>query len=191
MGRKPIRDEYFSWLYKKIDSKPRSYIKLCRVLHSKTFFWSVRNDDNRCDDGVALRDRFIEDQRLDESHLEVLYFLKDPCTVLEVLVALAERMNDLMYDLNDTQRNKAPKFFREMLINLRLDVFTDSQYISDSTLPPMAEVEIDEILNIFMERTYGVDGRGGLFPLKKRHREDQSRVEIYYQMMYWLDENYG
>ena len=198
MGRNTIRDEYFSWLYKQIDDRHRSHIKLCQELHRKMFVWSVHNDDNRCDDGIALRDRFIEDLRLDDSHVEVIYFLKEPCTVLEVLVALAGRMNDLMYDLNDTQRNKTPKFFYEMISNLGLDRYTDnhsrfdgSSYPMGTQFDPVSEAEINEILEIFLDRTYGVDGRGGLFPLKKRHREDQSRVEIYYQMMYWLDENYG
>lgn len=198
MGRTTLNDEYFSWLYKLIARHPRSYIKLCKELHKKKFRWFVHNDDNRCSDGLELRDKFIEDQRLDETHLEVIYFLKADCTVFEMLIALAQRMNDLMFDLSDTQRNKTARFFHEMVDNLGLARFTDNYSKFDGrTYPigrefdPVTEAEINEILEILMDRTYGVDGRGGLFPLKKRHREDQSRVEIWYQMMTWLDENYG
>jgi hypothetical protein len=190
MGRKPIRDEYFSWLYAKIENRHYSYTKLCRVLHDKKFVWSVNNDDNRCNDGIALRDRFIDEERLDESHLEVLYLLKEPCSVLEVMVALAERMNDIMYDLNDTQRLKTPKFFHQMLVNLNLNRFVDG-YNLGRDFDPVSEAEIDEILEIWLGRTYGVDGRGGLFPIRNRHRQDQSQVELWYQMQLWLEENYG
>lgn len=190
MGRNnTLKDDYFSWLYGLVKGKP-SRVKLCKELYLKKFRWFVHNDDNRCEDGLNLRDIFVEENDLDESHLEVNYFLKGECTVLEVMVALAQRMNDLMYDLNDTQNDKTPRFFLEMLTNLGLAEFTDNS-TRDDRLGPGQEAEVDEVLEVLMDRTYGVDGRGGLFPLKKRHREDQSKVEIYYQMMYWLDENYG
>lgn len=198
MGRKTLREEYFSWLYKLVDDRHRSYIKLARELHRKRFVWSVSNDDNRCKDGLTLRDRYIEIARLDESHLEVKSMLNAPCSVLEVLISLAERMNDLMYDLRDTRNNKTPKFFLEMISNLNLQRFTDNysrfdgrSYPMDKRFDPVTEAEIDEILEVFLGRTYGYDGFGGLFPLKRRPPNDQSRTEIYYQMMYWLDENYG
>lgn len=190
MGRTTLRDDYVLWLYKHIGKLKPSYLKLCKELHRKKFRWFIQNDDNRCLDGLELRERFVEDTRLDESHTEVAYFLKEECSVLEVLVALAQRMNGLMYDLNDTGKNRSGEFFQEMLENLRLDRFTDNRS-PDGRFPPVDEAEIDEILEVMMDRTYGVDGRGGLFPLKKRHKEDQSGVEIWYQMMVWLDENYG
>jgi hypothetical protein len=190
MGRLTLREEYFSWLYKLVDDRHRSYIKLARELHRKRFVWSVRNDENRCEDGLALRDRYIEISRLDEKHVEVIYMMKEPCSVLEVLVSLAERMNDLMYDLRDTRNNKTPKFFHHMLVNLNLNRFVDG-YNLGRDFDPVTEAEIDEILEVWLGRSYGYDGFGGLFPLKKRPPSDQSRTELYYQMMYWLDENYG
>lgn len=190
MGRTTIREEYFSWLYKLIENRHRSYIKLALELYRKPFTWQIRNDENRCEDGLALRDRFIELNQLDETHLEVKALLEGRCSMLEVMIALAERMNDLMYDLNDTQNNKTAKFFHCLLVNLRLDRFVDN-YSHGRRFSPLAEAEIDEILEVCLDRTYGWDGTGGLFPMKKRPPKDQSRTEIYYQMMYWLDENYG
>lgn len=186
MGRKAtLREEYFSWLCGLVSKDKRwAYHTLCKELHKKEFRWFVPNDDNRCEDGLRLRDRFIEENNIDETHLEVRYFLKDKCTVFEVLVALAYRMDDQMHPLNDSKPRIA-RWFTEMIRNLRLDGFYDG---CDG---PVTEAEIDEILENFMDRTYDEYGNGGLFPLKTRPRNDQTKVEIWYQLMLYLDENYG
>jgi hypothetical protein len=189
IGRTTLREEYFSWLYDLVRTTKPSYRKLCRFLDEKKFRWSVPNDDNRCEDGLNLRDEFIEAHNLDESHLEVRYFLKGECTVLEVMVALARRINDLMFDLR-RQDDKTPKWFVEMLRNLGIDRFTDVT-TPDPRLDPISEVQVDQILEILMDRTYDVYGRGSLFPLKRRHPKDMSTVEIWYQLMTYLEENYS
>lgn len=190
MGRKTLRDDYFSWLYHRVQPRPRSYIKLCKQLHNKKFVWSVAKDENRCHDGIRLREIFIEENNLDESHLEVSYFLKGECTVFEMLVALADRIDVQTYDLR-THKNRTPKWFFELIQNLGLTRFTDGFDRGVDQFDPVADAEINEILEVFLGRTYDSYGRGGLFPLKKRNRKDQSRVEIWYQLMAWLDENYG
>src|SRR5512133_1227035 len=188
MGRQTtLNEEYFSWLYKLIGKQRRTYKKLCRELHAKTFRWSVHNDDNRCEDGLKLRELFIEENNIDESHLEVKYFLKGECTIFELLVALAQRINELMYDLT-RQEDRSSKWFLEMINNLKLGDFTDNFNPGDR-FDEMTETKIDDILETFMDRTYDRYGNGGLFPLKKQHVKDQSRVEIWYQLMSYLDEN--
>lgn len=193
MGRKilPLKDEYFDWLLngllgKKVFSK---YEKLCKELHKKKFRWSVSNDDNRCEDGIQLREQFVEMLSLDETHLEVKHFLKGDCTIFELLVALSQRINHLMYDLRD-QENHTARWFLEMIRNLNLESYVDSSTRSD-ILDEMDAIKIDDILETFMDRTYAYDGTGGLFPLKRRPLKDQSGVEIWYQLMLYLDENYG
>lgn len=191
MGRQTttLREDYFSWLCKLAVPKKPSYLLLCQELHKKNFRWSVHNDDNRCEDGLDLRDEFFEEKRLDESFVEVAYWLRDPCTVFEVLVALAKRINDLTYDLNH-QEDHTAKWFHEMLTNLGLNVFTDG-YNLGHEFSPVMEAKIDEILEVWMDRTYDFYGHGGLFPLKRRPMKDQTNVEIWYQLMSYLDENYG
>lgn len=189
MGRTTLREEYFSWLLGLVANRKPGYRKLCLFLHEKIFRWSVYNDDNRCEDGRKLRERFIAETHQDESHLEVRYFLKGDCSVLEVLIALAIRMNDLMFDL-DHQEDHTSKWFMEMLHNLGIDRFTDTISPYDR-LDPVSEAKVDDILEIFMDRMYESDGRGGLFPLRRRVHKDQTKVEIWYQLMSWLDENYG
>lgn len=187
--RTTLKEDYFSWLYGLVSKTPRSYMKLCRELHKYPFRWSVRNDDNRCADGISLRDRFIEEQNLDEAHLEVRYFLKGDCTVFEMMVALAERMDGITYDLK-THEDKKSKWFLEMLQNLKLSRFTDNSTPHEE-LDPVQEATVCDTLQILLDRTYGRSGAGSLFPLKRRHPDDMSRTEIWYQLMAWLDENYG
>jgi len=184
-----LREEYFSWLYSLVGNQKRTYKKLCTELHSTRFIWSVHNDDNRCEDGLNLRDEFYEKKKLDESFVEVAYWLREECTVLEVLVALSQRMNELMTDLNHREDHTS-KWFFEMIRNLKLDQYTDSR-MPDSVTDPVTEAKISEILSVMMDRTYDFYGSGGLFPLKRRPLKDQTDVEIWYQLMAYLDENYG
>lgn len=185
-----LKEEYFDWLCAQagVNGRP-GYRKLCHLLHEKRFRWKIHNDDNRCQDGLELRDHFIDLMHLDESHTEVRYFLKGECTVLEMMVALAKRINGQMFDL-DRKDDQTERWFREMITNLNLHRFTDGIF-PDKELSPVAEAEADDVLERFMERTYDIYGRGGLFPLKRRPPEDQTNVEIWYQLMLYLDENYG
>ena len=45
------------------------------------------------------------------------------------------------------------------------------------------------VLNKFAKREYQADGKGGLFPLNSPD-SDQRNVEIWYQMMDYIGENY-
>lgn len=185
----PLREEYFDWLYGLVGDQARSYVKLCKLLHSRKFYWSVRNDENRCEDGLNLRRRFSELVKLDESHLEVIYFLKADCTVFEMMVALAQRINDITYDLNDHE-DRTSKWFYEMLQNLRMSRFTDKSSPYEE-LDPVQEAEVVTLLCDTLDRTYDRQGRGSFFPLKRVHKEDMRETEIWYQLMLWLDENHG
>lgn len=186
--KKTLSEEYFSWLCDRVKQK-RTYVKLCKILHRIMFRWSVHNDDNRCEDGIRLRELFVEEMNLDETHLEVRYLMMPECTVFEVLVALAERMDELMYQLND-QENHSGRWFGELLLNLKLAEYTDNHSYSDR-FDEMTEMKIYDIVETFLDRTYDFDGSGGLFPMKKRPRKDMRKIEIYYQLMEYLAENYG
>lgn len=180
-----IRKEYFDWLLNfNIGGEARRYLGLLSLLHQKTFRWFIRNDDNRCEDGLALRNSFVDAFNWDRDHLEVEYFLKSECTILELLVALAKRTNDYMYDLNP-DNDQTSKWFFEMITNLGFDRF------SGKTIGRMHEVEIDDVLESLMDRTYDYYGHGSLFPVEKRPHKDMAKVEIWYQLMEYLDQKYG
>jgi hypothetical protein len=185
-----LRDEYFSWLYEIVNEKKRSYKKLCHIFHEKKFRWFVQNDDNRYMDGVALRQIFVDVQKLDEEHTEVSYFLKGgECTIFEMLVSLAQRIDELTYNLED-QQNRTPKWFLEMVQNLGLDCYTDVTLIDPKRNVSQNEA-IDSVLETLLDRTYDAFGTGSLFPLKRRPQKHMAKVEIWYQLMIYLDENYG
>jgi hypothetical protein len=52
-------------------------------------------------------------------------------------------------------------------------------------MSPAHEKEIDDILTRLIERTYKPNGEGGFFPLPQTD-EDQTKVEIWYQMSAYI-----
>jgi hypothetical protein len=166
-----IQDNYFAWLCKivAVKNSDKSRLKLLSYLHDVPFRWTIPNDDNRGEDGKNLRIRFSDD------HLEEdCDCLDGPCTVLEMLVALAQRMEYLLED--GSGADHTGEWFDQFIENLQLGTIKN---------------ENDHILNVFMDRIYGRKGdHGGLFPLK-RSPEDQRNVELWYQLMHYVEENYG
>lgn len=175
-----IFGDYYQWLCGLVcvDEPDHSYWILADQLHKTVFTWSVPNDENREADGRRLRDIF---------EAETLYqdysCLQGPASVLEVLIALAIRIESILADpdLGDRTVN----WFWEMIENLNLAQFDDENYITRH-----GKMLVHQILKCFLERRYTRHGDGGLFPLKL-HVKDQRRVEIWYQMMDYLNENYN
>jgi hypothetical protein len=98
--------------------------------------------------------------------------LDAPCSVLEMLIALATRFAYLTFDpINGSEPKKVESFW-ELINNLKLSSFHTKNV---------------GIINDFLERQYSSDGYGGLFPLEFP-KEDQRHVEIWYQMMAYINE---
>ena len=173
----PLDERYLDWLYSLVApvtsrNPARSYRLLLEHLFKRQFRWSIANDDNRIEDARELRFDFLD--RHEITH-DDLYWIELDASVLEVLMSLSQRAA--------FQSSETPEFwFWKFLENLRLSMYTDEVY-------RRGEWEnIDEILNKFIDRTYRASGYGGLFPL--RHpKEDQRKVEIWYQMAAYLIEN--
>lgn len=168
----PLDDLYLTWLYSQIGSvklknPARTYWSLAKQLYSTEFVWFVPNDDNRIEDGRALRYEFLAAHQIEDPDPEWLYL---GCSMLELLISLARVLT--------FEGDGEPRvWFFEMLRNLRLDHFKDDQ--------PYNEQEVYDILNNVIWRQYRRDGRGGLFPLAHAHR-DQRDVEIWYQLNAYL-----
>ena len=169
-----IKNEYFEWLVDLVSSnrysKYISYRKLLMELHSIEFIFSVPNDINRAKDGIYLRYRFSIDRDDDISD-----YLDGPCSVLEMMVALAIRCEE---DIMDDPRvgNRTGQWFWGMIVNLGLGSMTDENY--DKKV-------VDDILRRFLDRKYAPDGKGGLFTVDCG--KDLRKVEIWYQMCWYLD----
>ena len=60
-----IKDEYFEWLLDHICSNQRirrkKYRRLLYHLYDRDFTWDMDMDENRYDDGMLLRDRFLDE----------------------------------------------------------------------------------------------------------------------------------
>ncbi len=174
MSSPPIDELYFQWLYSQVGSVKladprRTHWNVLRVLYKKEFLWHIPNDDNRAEDGKALRYEFMDAEGLSDVST---HWIEQGCAVLELLIALARRLE---FQTDEPVRN----WFWTLMDHLGLE-------ITDTT----SEDRMDEILETFIWRTYHKDGNGGLFPLVNS-QEDQRHVEIWYQMhAYLLERGY-
>lgn len=148
------------------------------MLYRKPYYGVFPNDDNRAADGMKLREIWLaEHEWANEKEI-----LEGPCSVLEMLIGLSKRMD---YELGDTRYSpRLHKWFYLFINNLQLAI----PEANDPKLAQKAE-DNNAILDNWMQRRFMYNGSGGLFPLKKP-REDQRRVEIWYQLSAYLDENY-
>lgn len=172
----PLEERYFCWLYNKVASvrvvdPSKTYWRLLLVLHTTPFEWFVANDQNRAVDGTNLRLEYLNGE---EAADEV--WLSEECSMLEMLIGLARRINFVTQVPTDV-------CFWLVLRNLGI-----GQGLTDDGFTEEDEAIVREMLAMVVERTYEYDGTGGLFPLNKPHR-DQRGVEIWYQMSAFLLEN--
>jgi hypothetical protein len=179
-SRARIRNGYFRWLCG-LTKNPEKYRKLLFRLYYTNFHSKIPRDDNRAQDGIELRKRYLESIGFDIQ--EGMLYLNGSCTVLEMMLALAKRIDsEIVPDF--TAGDRSDYWFWRMIDNLNLTRMTDDVYSKEET---------DVILKILLNRTYDDDGNGSLFPLKKCDKScDKSakKVEIWYQMQHWVLENY-
>lgn len=174
---------YFNWLLNILGDYGRNYSILCNILHEIEFYWTVNNDDNRENDGKNLREMFEKTMSIAEIDI-IPDALCGPCSVLEMMIALSSRIEaDITYDPDEPDRTVM--WFKTMVSNLGLDDCCDENFNFDNHL----EDKIYKKINKMLDRKYDFYGNGGLWPLKFT-KIDQRKVEIWYQMCSYLEENY-
>jgi hypothetical protein len=149
-----------------------------RTLQDVKFEWTVQNDGNRSYEGVALREVFLKEEGLFAED----YSLEGQCSMLELIVSLAIRCESMTADSEYSM--SISSWFWKILANCGLDIYTDSDYFLLN-----GEEKVKEILNIIIDRRYSRNGKGGLFPINGK-KKDLRRIELWYQMCFWLVENY-
>ena len=172
--------DYFHWLCEMahIDQENRSYWILAKDLHKRVFYPIVEHDDNRAMDGLELREQYLS-QHGYYKYLEI----PGECTMLEMLLGLAQRMDfETSKPIDEDYQDQTAYWFWEMMDNLGLIEFDDDSYVEFE-----GQIYVDVILDDFLERRYSPNGAGGLFPLRRTKR-DQRKVEIWYQMSAYLAE---
>ena len=161
-----MNEKYFEWLCQQVKAD-KKYNLLMRKLYSKEYYWTLKMDENRSEDGKNLRKKFGED-------------FPGPCSVLELLVSLSLRWYTEMISYDGSEEGYE-RYFWKLIKNLGLNKYTDKKF----------DVErVDYILETFLDRTYEFNGKGGLFPLKKCS-EDQRKVELWYQLQNYEIERAG
>lgn len=171
-----IKNKYFEWLYwfvcRNRANKYTSYKKIFELLHDIEFDFYVENDMCRAVDGIDLRRHFILIKHYEDDILDIL---DGPCTVLEMMVALAIRIEEIKS--NYAYGDRTRQWFWTMMSNLGLGIMTDDIY---------DEKEAIKIIYDFMERRYEPDGRGGLFYVRNCPI-DMSQSGIWEQMCAFLN----
>ena len=177
-----IASDYFSWICEvvKADKKRHSYRNLLEYLDMIEFEYSNDFDSNRADDGMNLRYRFGYD--LGYMRNDILDTFGDkPCSVLEMMVALAIRCEET-YMHNPDYGDRTDVWFWEMVENFGFM----EEY--DENFQPM---KVSHTLYKFMNRDYNPDGSdGGMFILSNP-RKDMREYDLWYQLNFYLAEKMG
>lgn len=168
----PLEHLYFNWLCARVlrvvnPTPSLTYETLFKTLLTTEFVWLLTGDDNRAEDGKELRSEFLIMADLPD---EVEWRTILPCSVFEMLLAFSRRcefQTDIPHD----------QWFWEIIDNLGLKEANDASGVEPE--------EIQDTLRIFLFRQYPPDGDGGMFPLRRPHR-NQRHVEIWDQFCDYL-----
>lgn len=171
-----IKSDYFEWMYALMCegrfAKTITYRKLFAFLHDTEFTYFIPHDENRAADGIALRYRYCSNNDCEEFR----YCLDGPCSVLEMMVALAIRCEErIMCD--PKKGDRTAQWFWEMVSSLGLSGMTDYNF---------NELLATDIITDFLNRDYYPDGRGSLFTVRGWKR-DAREAEIWHQLMAYLN----
>jgi hypothetical protein len=180
-AKRDILTDYFNWMvglisrdYYPVDNNP--YSLLLEQLNMVKFFYLIERDENREVDGINLRYQFAyETNKDDTEEIETCLYSED-CTVLEMMVALCLRCQQIIGD--EESNNGTGMIFWVMINNLGLKNMTNDAY---------NPVQVENILYRFMSHQYKENGHGGLFVLTKEN-SDLRKMEIWFQAMRYLDE---
>lgn len=172
-----LNELYFEWMYGLvIRDQKESYKKLLEVLHETEFYYRMSMDGNRYEDGIDLRYRFGYECNLKDFDIVTKLDYR-PCSVLEMMVALAIRCEEHIMDDPDIG-DRTGQWFMAMIKSLGLSDMTDENF---------DENYISDVLDRFLEGRYERNGKGGLFTIQSK-KHDMRKSEIWYQLMWYLDE---
>lgn len=175
-----FEDEYINWLYNAVcDSsytRNLSYYKLFDFLYSTDFYWSIAKDENRAIDGIHLRYDFADMYGLSEQEVYNIFGDK-PCSVLEMMVALANRCEEAIA-CDEDYGNRRSQWFWTMLVNIGLSSYSDRRF-------DLSEVE--RATSIFLNREYNDNEVGCPFHIENP-RAPLNQTELWMQLNWYLAE---
>lgn len=160
---------YFDWLCDIINLKPGMYDILMHELYTIEFYWIIDLDSNRADDVHVLRGYFHDSYGYENA------FMEKPCSVLEILICLAQKINFILDD--DDRGDRTRIWFWEMLSNLKLDKFNDASFDKSFGQDMSRLNEIRKICDRWLSRKFSYAGFGSPFPLFDPRR-DQRKLQM-------------
>lgn len=177
----PFEDEYIAWLFDLVCYDKRggiltTYGTLLRALYNREFTWSIDHDVNRAYDGIELRSRFMSERTDLQTPRRINKFLNKPCSILEMMIALAVRCETTIMD-DPRFGDRTTQWFWVMIRSLGLINMCDENF---------DEVALNQILDNLLNRNYQANGSGGLFTVNEPPY-DLRDVEIWYQLCWYLD----
>ena len=180
MAKESSRDilsAYRLWLNNKIacDISP-AYGQLLAILWRTDFIAEYENDNNRIEDARGLREEFSGS--MDISNEDYIKLKNIPVRLIEVMIALAQRINDIMgFDDN------LPKYFWEMVASMEINKLDDGHFNASS-----AQHHID----ILLGHKYKKNGRGGLFFIQGIGPEyNAPMLDLWTQAMAYINSKSG
>lgn len=166
-------EAYLQWLTAQLmdefGPQNKSYWALLNIMFEKPFDAVVPMDDNRLVDGLDIRTDFANMHNLGSTFRTAI----GPCSFAEVLLGLSRRMAFIA-------GGQPTGWAWQLLSNLELTKMSDP-------LSRRNNVKVQEIMDTVIRRTYSPDGVGGFFPLAWPD-EDQTKVELWYQMNSYIEE---
>lgn len=178
MTKNELNREYFRWMCQLVEDKRHrweSYKVLLNHLHNIDYSYDIPMDGNRAEDGIDLRYQFALEAGVDR-RIVAAYLDDRNCTVLEMLVALAQRCE--VQIMGEPGSYQIGRWFWGMLQNLGLGGMRNERFDIDV---------VDMVVDKFMRRAYDRNGRGGLFTIEGC-REDLRNVEVWYQLNWYLND---
>lgn len=171
-----INSDYFEWMYDLVCgerfAESISYRRLLTFLHDVEFVYFIPYDENRAAEGIALRYRYC----LVHDCKELEWCLTGPCSVLEMMLALAIRCEENIMD-DPSMGDRTSQWFWNMITNMGLGGMYDTNF--DEQL-------VVDVVDRFLRREYEPDGRGGLFRVRNWDR-DMRTAEIWHQLMAYIN----
>lgn len=166
-----VQDAYLDWLLLNLHADHFDEDSRLLLIHLHLLEWySVLSKDiSREEDGKNIRVRFIRDT--DFINYDAIM---GPCTVLECLVGIAERMDFFCTPPED--QSMAWLYLWRLLSN--------GGILGNGVDIRKIDIAVDRV----MSRTYSVKGKGGLFPLRNASA-NQIGMEIWYQMSAYIEEH--
>lgn len=174
INHEEILNDYYDWLLSHLTFF-EEFSKLLETLHKIKFRWRSSSDESRAKDGQNLRWDYVIENNLTNYEYDVLNKELGKASILEVMLALAIKMEQQMTD--DRYGNRTSYWFHTMVASLGLNGIIDERF---------NEARVKDIIGRFLRKEYLPDGRGGLFKIKN-FKGDLREESIWTQMCWYLD----